>query len=66
MFVHLTPMRTNCPDAKKMLFPTKTLMGSSRRWKWARGGPLSVGDQEETSTHTITKQIISRSLLEIM
>ena len=30
------------------------------------GSPLSVGDQEETSTHTITKQIISRSLLEIM
>ena len=27
------------------------------------GSPLSVGDQEETSAHTITKQIISRSLL---
>ena len=51
---------------QKDVVPDEDVDGEQQEVEMGEGSPLSVGDQEETSTHTITKQIISRSLLEIM
>ena len=51
---------------QKDVVPDEDVDGEQQEVEMGEGSPLSVGDQEETSAHTITKQIISRSLLEIM